>query len=73
MHMMFHPEVQKNAQDEVDRVLGKSRLPSVKDEAAFTYLNAVLKEVLRSTPVARLGALHVSFYESSRGPNLPDL
>lgn len=55
MHMMCHPEVQKKAQAEVDEVLGKSRLPSVDDEARFPYVTAVLKEVLRSTPVAPLG------------------
>lgn len=53
--MMFHPEVQKRARAEVDNVLEESRLPSVEDEAAFPYVVAVIKEVLRSTPVAPLG------------------
>lgn len=55
MNMMFHPEIQRKAQEEVDSVLGKARLPSVKDAAALPYLTAVLKETLRSTPVTTFG------------------
>lgn len=54
--MMNNPDVQQKAQAEVDGVLTKSRLPSVKDEAAFPYVTAVLKEVLRATPVTNFGS-----------------
>lgn len=68
MHMMFHPDVQKKAQEEIDRVVGKARLPSVKDEAALPYVTAVLKEVLRATPVTALGS--ISSLTSTKGRHL---
>ena len=53
MHqMMEHPEVLKEAQAEVDRVVGTSRLPDFEDRPSLPYLEALMNEVLRvSVPV----------------------
>ncbi|KAJ7031601.1 cytochrome P450 [Mycena alexandri] len=66
--MSTHPEIQKEAQDEIDRVIGRDqRLPTLEDQKALPYVSAVLKEVLRWAPVAPLGLKHCvtkdDFYE----------
>jgi hypothetical protein len=45
--MLNFPEIQLKAQEEVDRVVGRSRLPYFADEADMPYLSAVVKEVFR--------------------------
>jgi hypothetical protein len=45
--MLNFPEIQRKAQEEVDRVVGRSRLPDFADEADLPYLSAVVKEVFR--------------------------
>ncbi len=53
--MAKHPEVQRKAQAEIDRVVGSSRLPDFEDRPALPYLEAIYREVMRwsqSLPVA---------------------
>ncbi|XP_027730858.1 cytochrome P450 2W1-like isoform X1 [Vombatus ursinus] len=45
--MAKYPEVQAKVQDELDRVLGASRLPEYEDQKALPYTNAVLHEIQR--------------------------
>lgn len=40
-----YPEIQKKAQDELDRVVGRDRLPTVEDEKNLPYCHAIIKEV----------------------------
>ena len=47
--MAFHPDVQRRAQEELDRVVG-DRLPVIADRELTPYLNALIKEVLRWHP-----------------------
>ncbi|KAI9640719.1 hypothetical protein NHQ30_011028 [Ciborinia camelliae] len=42
-----YPEIQKRAQEELDCVVGRDRLPSVEDEKNLPYCHAILKEVER--------------------------
>ena len=54
--MVHHPEVQRKAQAELDRVLHHSgRLPDYEDQPDLPYITAVMKEVLRWKPVAPIG------------------
>ena len=53
--MMLFPEAQKQAQAEVDRVIGNDRLPGIADRESLPYVAAVLKEVLRWRPVVPMG------------------
>jgi hypothetical protein len=46
MAMALHPEWQRKAQEEIDRVCG-SRMPSVKDFADMPVVRACLKETIR--------------------------
>ncbi|KAJ7723811.1 cytochrome P450 [Mycena metata] len=45
--MCLYPEVQAEAQRELDRVVGADRLPNISDRRHLPYLNALCKEVLR--------------------------
>jgi hypothetical protein len=54
--MSVYPEVQAQAQAEMDRVVGQGRLPSWDDHDSLPYLEALVKEVLRWNPVGPLGS-----------------
>ncbi|PYI11227.1 flavonoid 3-hydroxylase [Aspergillus sclerotiicarbonarius CBS 121057] len=58
--MALYPEVQKKAQEEIDRVVGTSRLPDFHDRENLPYINAVLQETLRWHPVTPLSVAHAS-------------
>lgn len=45
--MALHPHVVRKAQQELDRVLGKDRLPELSDQEDLPYISALLKELLR--------------------------
>jgi cytochrome P450 len=58
--MTLYPEVQRKAQEEIDRVIGTDRLPGFKDRENLPYVNAIIKEVLRWHPVAPMGLPHMT-------------
>ncbi|KAG2037427.1 cytochrome P450 [Suillus americanus] len=58
--MVLNPEVQAKAQAEIDRVVGKDRLPNFDDRPALPYLEAVLRETLRWYPVVPFGIPHAT-------------
>ncbi|KAG1865798.1 cytochrome P450 [Suillus subalutaceus] len=58
--MVLDPEVQAKAQAEIDRVVGKDRLPNFDDRPALPYLEAVLRETLRWHPVVPFGIPHAT-------------
>ncbi|KAJ5665051.1 uncharacterized protein N7477_007499 [Penicillium maclennaniae] len=58
--MALYPEVQKMAQDEIDRVIGPGRLPTAADRDRLPYVNAMVKEIFRWHPVVPMGIPHMS-------------
>jgi cytochrome P450 len=58
--MLLFPETQKKAQDEIDRVIGRDRLPRWEDEENLPYVRGVIKEVLRWRPVNKFGMPHAT-------------
>ncbi|TFY83920.1 hypothetical protein EWM64_g94 [Hericium alpestre] len=56
--MTMYPEVQRRAQEELDQVVGKDRLPDFTDEPSLPYTTAVMKEVLRWQQVAPFAIPH---------------
>ncbi|PPR01296.1 hypothetical protein CVT24_006371 [Panaeolus cyanescens] len=56
--LTIHPEVQKKARDEIDRVVGTDRLPNYSDRESLPYIEALLKELYRWNPAAPLGPSH---------------
>ncbi|KAK7692059.1 hypothetical protein QCA50_005464 [Cerrena zonata] len=56
--MTMYPEIQQKAKEEIDRVVGKDRLPTFADRENLPYVEAVVNEVLRLSPVVPLGGFH---------------
>ncbi|KAK6496027.1 hypothetical protein TWF481_002055 [Arthrobotrys musiformis] len=70
--MSLYPEVQRKAQEEIDRVVGADRLPDPHDRENLPYVDAVLSETLRWMTVASLGLPHSSVEEDEfRGYRIP--
>ncbi|KAF5307365.1 hypothetical protein FQR65_LT07082 [Abscondita terminalis] len=51
MHLCMFPEIHVRVQEEVDRVVGRSRLPTLDDRKNMPYTEAVIRESLRFDPV----------------------
>lgn len=58
MAMAAHPYALARAQEEVDRVVGPSRMPNKDDIANLPYIRASMLEVLRWRPVTPLALPH---------------
>ncbi|KAI9058208.1 cytochrome P450 [Trametes sanguinea] len=56
--MALFPEVQKRAQAELDSVVGPYRLPDHHDSDELTYINAIVKEIVRWHVVFPIGLPH---------------
>lgn len=56
--VLYSPEALKAAQEEIDRVIGRERLPTFEDRDDLPYLAAVMKETLRWESVIPLGVPH---------------
>lgn len=54
---LVYPDVQRKAQEELDRVVGRDRLPEFADKAELPYLDAIMRECLRWLPVLPTGRL----------------
>ena len=55
--MVLFPDVQAAVHDELDRVIGSQRLPSMDDEPQLQYVRGCTKESLRWMPTTLLGAV----------------
>ena len=57
--MALHPEVQKKAQEELDSVVGRGRMPTFADRDSLPYIQACVRESLRWKTMDPLGVPHV--------------
>ena len=53
--LILFPEVQKRAQEELDSVISRDRLPTYDDKPRLPYIEAMSKELLRWHMVTPLG------------------
>ncbi|KAL7751197.1 hypothetical protein RI367_003403 [Sorochytrium milnesiophthora] len=53
-----YPEIQAKAHAELDRVVGRERLPTMADEASLPYIRAIIKEIERVHNPFWLGTPH---------------
>ena len=72
MAAVLHPDVVKNAQAELDSIVGTTRMPTFDDQSQLPYINAIVKEVLRWRPVSAGGIPHaVTQDDSYMGYTIP--
>ena len=63
MYSVNFPAVQKRVQEEIDRVVGRSRIPSLTDKEELPYTNAFIYEVLRHANITPFsGAKNALFH-----------
>jgi cytochrome P450 len=60
LYMLLNTEVQRRAQEEIDRVIGHDRLPTLADRPLLPYVEACVKEVIRIAPVTPEAFAHIS-------------
>ncbi|KAG8235786.1 hypothetical protein J437_LFUL016118 [Ladona fulva] len=58
MYMVLHPEVQLKVQEEIDKVVGKDRLPKLEDRPKLPFTEATLLEIFRKSCVMPLSVPH---------------
>jgi len=56
--MLLYPDVLKRAQNELDFVIGRDRLPTFEDRLRLPFIDAVYKEVSRWRPVTPVALPH---------------
>ena len=56
--MSLYPDVQRRAQEELDRVVGQSRLPELSDHDDLICIQAIALEAMRWMVVFPLGVSH---------------
>ncbi|KAI0724641.1 cytochrome P450 [Fomitopsis betulina] len=56
--MVLHSDVFAKAQEEVDRVVGRDRLPTQEDRPSLPFVECILKETYRWNPPVGLGVPH---------------
>jgi cytochrome P450 len=70
--MLLFPHVQRKAHEELDRVIGRDRLPEFSDQDQLPYIKAICLELLRWRPAAPLGVPHKSIADDEyRGMLIP--
>lgn len=56
--LMKYPKVQARVQEEIDHVLGRSRMPTLEDRASMPYTDAVIHEVQRFADIIPMNLPH---------------
>ncbi|KAF9508857.1 hypothetical protein BS47DRAFT_1397467 [Hydnum rufescens UP504] len=56
--MLLYPEVQRKAQDEIERVVGSDRLPGMHDRDSLPYVENLIKELVRWWLVSPVALVH---------------
>ncbi|KAL0569588.1 hypothetical protein V5O48_012376 [Marasmius crinis-equi] len=70
--MVCYPEAQRLAKEELDRVVGKDRLPELRDREKLPYITAILYETMRWQPVNPVGLAHLVTEEDEyKGYRIP--
>ncbi|KAH8885882.1 cytochrome p450 monooxygenase [Thozetella sp. PMI_491] len=71
--LLVWPEIQRKAQEEIDRVVGPDRLPVIEDYENLPYIRCCIKESLRWMPTVILGVPHSVLKEDNyMGYRIPE-
>ncbi|NXI54422.1 CP2DH protein, partial [Chloroceryle aenea] len=64
LYMILHPEIQSKVQEEINKVIGRERSPTMMDQASMPYTNAVIHEVQRYGDVVPVGLPHMTYRDT---------
>ncbi|NXB07328.1 CP2D3 protein, partial [Cnemophilus loriae] len=64
LYMLLHPEIQSKVQAEIDKVIGRERAATMKDQASMPYTNAVICEVQRCGDVVPVALPHMTYRDT---------
>ena len=53
--VLNYPDVMRKAQEELDSLVGRGRVPSFADAVNLPYIRAMVRETLRWRPISPLG------------------
>ena len=53
--MIHYPHVMRKAQAQIDKVVGRERVPTFADKPHLPYIRALVKELLRWRPAGPMG------------------
>ncbi|QRW04458.1 cytochrome P450 family protein [Ceratobasidium sp. AG-Ba] len=65
--LIAYPEVQEKAYEEINRTVGRQRMPNLEDLSQLPYTQAIIKEVHRWRPVGPLAVPHANTKEIEYG------
>ncbi|KAK7793941.1 hypothetical protein R5R35_011867 [Gryllus longicercus] len=65
--LLYHPEVQRRSQEELDRVVGRDRLPTLDDRFNLPYTEAIIRETLRYNTLLPLALPHLAAEDTTLG------
>uniref|UniRef100_A0A8C9TR49 Cytochrome P450, family 17, subfamily A, polypeptide 2 n=1 Tax=Scleropages formosus TaxID=113540 RepID=A0A8C9TR49_SCLFO len=65
--LLHHPEVQDRIHQELDKQIGRDRMPTLADRGRLPYLESTLCEVMRIRPVSPVLIPHVALRDTSLG------
>ncbi|XP_072552347.1 cytochrome P450 2B4-like [Salminus brasiliensis] len=72
IYMMDHPDVQERCHEEIARVLGFDRFPSMNDRAQLPYTHATVHEIQRCGNIVPLSVVHQTTQPTElRGYQIP--
>nr|QLC36635.1 cytochrome P450 2U1 [Kryptolebias hermaphroditus] len=72
LYMALYPDVQDKVQTEIDKVVGRQRLPSVTDRGSLPFTEATIMEVQRLAVVVPLSVPHMASETTEfRGYTIP--
>nr|ARN17925.1 cytochrome P450-2 [Cephus cinctus] len=58
--MLHHPEAARAVQEELDQVVGRSRIPGLEDQPFLPVTEATILEVLRRSSIVPMGTTHAT-------------
>ncbi|KAI9902695.1 hypothetical protein N3K66_002047 [Trichothecium roseum] len=72
LNMVLHPDIQEKAQAQIDEVVGTDRLPDLSDRGSLPYIDWIVNEVYRWSPLSPLGIPHKSISDDTyNGMHIP--